>query len=325
MEFIPYDSFPDMHKQIIDFKLEDNYITYQKWIDKVKEQLDYQFYPKSLCRFIMRTAMGHPWTPHNETGGNLPYLCPADFEELKIQSHERCASGTHFIEQDDFIEMAMRLKTIRILNAVRFLKTINCIKLASFLGEATELEPSRQWIQVYLQKLDLEFISPKNIEATRIESASIRLNMQFFIENEDIITLMAKYANGAVGTISASRVATGRKNYLTYEIQGTQGSVFYNLERMGEVQVYFQSDEERDRGFRTVLLNPKHKGYSAFQPAGGISIAYNDMKILEVHQLFAALTKGEPYNCNFEFGYKIDRTVAAILESAKKEAWVDVK
>ena len=145
------------------------------------------------------------------------------------------------------------------------------------------------------------------------------------VENEDIITLMAKYKNGAVGTISASRVATGRKNYLTYEIQGTKGSVFYDLERMGEVQVYFQSDDERDRGFRTVLLNPKHKGYSAFQPAGGISIAYNDMKILEVHQLFAAITKGEPYSCNFEFGYKIDRTVAAILESAKKETWVDVK
>lgn len=145
------------------------------------------------------------------------------------------------------------------------------------------------------------------------------------VENEDIITLMAKYANGAIGTISASRVATGRKNYLTYEIQGTQGSVFYDLERMGEVQVYFQSDDERDRGFRTVLLNPKHKGYSAFQPAGGISIAYNDMKILEVHQLFAAITKGEPYTCNFEFGYKIDRTVAAILESAKEEKWVDVK
>lgn len=32
---------------------------------------------------------------------------------------------------------------------------------------------------------------------------------------------------------------------------------------MGEVQVYFQSDNERDRGFRTVLLNPLMKGYSA--------------------------------------------------------------
>lgn len=145
------------------------------------------------------------------------------------------------------------------------------------------------------------------------------------VENEDIITFMTEYANGTVGTIAASRVATGRKNYLTYEIQGTKGSVFYDLERMGEVQVYFQSDDEADRGFRTVLLNPKHKGYSAFQPAGGISIAYNDMKILEVHELFSALTQGTPYSCNFEFGYKIDRTVAAVLESAKKRAWVAVK
>lgn len=145
------------------------------------------------------------------------------------------------------------------------------------------------------------------------------------VENEDIMTFMAEYANGAIGTIACSRVATGRKNYLCYEIQGTRGSVRYDLERMGEVQVYFQSDNERDRGFRTVLLNPLMKGYSAFQPAGGISIAYNDMKILEVHELFSAITHGTPYACNFEFGYKIDRTVAAVLESAAKHEWVDVK
>lgn len=145
------------------------------------------------------------------------------------------------------------------------------------------------------------------------------------VENEDIISFMMEYANGATGMISSSRVATGRKNYLAYEIQGTKGSVKYDLERMGEVQVYFQSDEERDRGFRQVFLNPKHKGYSAFQPAGGIAIAYNDMKILEAHELFSAITKGTEYTCNFEFGYKIDRTVKAILESADKHAWVDVK
>lgn len=145
------------------------------------------------------------------------------------------------------------------------------------------------------------------------------------VENEDIMTFMVEYANGAVGTIATSRVATGRKNFLSYEIQGTKGSVTYDLERMGEVNVYFQGDGEADRGFRKVLLNPKHKGYSAFQPAGGISIAYNDMKILEVHELFAAITTGAPYACNFEFGYKIDRTVAAVVESAEKRAWVDVK
>lgn len=145
------------------------------------------------------------------------------------------------------------------------------------------------------------------------------------VENEDIVTFMAKYANGAAGTISASRVATGRKNRLAYEIQGTQGTVCYDLERMGEVQVYFHNDNEADRGFRTVLLNPHHKGYSAFQPAGGISIAYNDMKILEVHELFAAITQGAEYACNFEFGSKIDRTVDAVLESAKTNAWINIE
>ena len=145
------------------------------------------------------------------------------------------------------------------------------------------------------------------------------------VENEDIMTFTAEYANGAIGQIACSRVATGRKNYLCYEIQGTKGSVRYDLERMGEVQVYFQSDNERDRGFRTVLLNPQMKGYSAFQPAGGISIAYNDMKILEVHALFDAITNGADYTTDFEFGYKIDRTVAAVIESSKTREWVDVK
>ena len=53
------------------------------------------------------------------------------------------------------------------------------------------------------------------------------------VENEDIMTFMAEYANGAIGQIACSRVATGRKNYLTYEIRGTMGSVRYDLERMG--------------------------------------------------------------------------------------------
>lgn len=43
------------------------------------------------------------------------------------------------------------------------------------------------------------------------------------VENEDIMTFMAEYANGAIGQIACSRVATDRKNYLTYEIQGTKG------------------------------------------------------------------------------------------------------
>ncbi|MCL7748493.1 Gfo/Idh/MocA family protein [Halalkalibacter alkaliphilus] len=144
------------------------------------------------------------------------------------------------------------------------------------------------------------------------------------VENDDVISILANYENGALGMISSSRIAAGRKNYLTYEIQGTKGTVYYSLERMNEVNVYFTSDHAADRGFRQVFLSPEHKGYSAFYPAAGIAIGYNDMKVLEAHELLSAVSNGTPYVCDFAFGASIDKTVDAILKSAEEKNWVDV-
>ncbi|MEK5231340.1 Gfo/Idh/MocA family oxidoreductase [Lysinibacillus sp. FSL K6-0232] len=144
------------------------------------------------------------------------------------------------------------------------------------------------------------------------------------VENDDVISILANYQNGAIGMISASRIAAGRKNYLAYEIQGTEGSVYYSLENMNEVHVYFTGDDSADRGFRKVFLGPDHKGYSAFYPAAGIAIGYNDMKVLEAHELLAAVTKGTSYACDFEFGANIDKTVSAILVSAQEQRWINV-
>ncbi|GAX89651.1 Gfo/Idh/MocA family protein [Effusibacillus lacus] len=144
------------------------------------------------------------------------------------------------------------------------------------------------------------------------------------VENDDLIVITAEYENGAIGTFGTSRIAAGRKNYLSYEIQGTLGSVYYSLESLNEVHVYFTSDESRDRGFRKVFLGPDHAGFSALNPASGIAIGFNDIKILEVNQLLSAITKGTDYVCDFNFGWKIDRTISAILMSAAEKRWVDV-
>src|SRR5699024_10894433 len=52
------------------------------------------------------------------------------------------------------------------------------------------------------------------------------------VENEDIIQTLLRFDNGAIGSIGSSRIATGRKNYFAYEIQGTEGTVYYDLERL---------------------------------------------------------------------------------------------
>lgn len=144
------------------------------------------------------------------------------------------------------------------------------------------------------------------------------------VENDDIITFLVKYKNGAIGDFSASRVATGRKNYFYYEIQGTEGTASYNLERMGEVQIYFKEDADRDNGrdsgFRTVLLNPQHEGFKWFQPAGGIAIAFDDMKTLQAHALMQAMD-GKEYLCDFEMGAKVDGVIGAVLKSLQTRSW----
>lgn len=144
------------------------------------------------------------------------------------------------------------------------------------------------------------------------------------VENDDLITFLVKYKNGAIGDFSASRVATGRKNYFYYEIQGTEGTVAYNLERMCEVQVYFKSDADKDNGrdcgFRTVLLNPQHEGFRWFQPAGGIAISFDDMKTLQAHALMQAM-QGKPYLCDFEMGAKVDGVISAVLRSIASGQW----
>ena len=144
------------------------------------------------------------------------------------------------------------------------------------------------------------------------------------VENDDIVSFLVKYKNGAIGDFSSSRVATGRKNYFYYEIQGTEGTVVYNLERMCEVQVYFKSDAAahngRDCGFRTVLLNPEHEGFKWFQPAGGIAIAFDDMKTIQAHNLMQAM-HGAPYVSDFAMGAKVDKVIDAVLKSIDSKQW----
>lgn len=144
------------------------------------------------------------------------------------------------------------------------------------------------------------------------------------VENDDVVAIIAMFKNGAIGTLSSSRIAAGRKNNLQIEIQGTKGSLYYSLENLNDVHVYFCHDKERDRGFRKVLLGMEHEGYSAFHPASGIAIGFNDFKILEAREVLSSITQNKPYVCNFRFGANVDRVIAAILQAAETNEWVEI-
>jgi predicted dehydrogenase len=75
------------------------------------------------------------------------------------------------------------------------------------------------------------------------------------VESDDAFTALIEFAGGAIGTLEATRVATGRKNRQAWEINGSRGSIAFDLERLNELQVCLADGARPDlAGFQDALV-----------------------------------------------------------------------
>ena len=139
---------------------------------------------------------------------------------------------------------------------------------------------------------------------------------------DDASTSLVRFRNGAIGTIEATRFALGRKNYNRFEINASRGSIAFDLERMNELEVYFEKDKANVRGFRRILVTePGHPSFKAWWPAGHI-IGYEHTFIHTVYDLLEAIADGKVPKPNFEDGVRNQRVLGAIEKAAEKRRWV---
>ena len=141
---------------------------------------------------------------------------------------------------------------------------------------------------------------------------------------EDASNFLFQFDNGALGSLEASRMCPGRKNYQTFEINGSEGSVYFSFERMNELQFFSRSDASHAQGFRTIqVTEPEHAYLEAWWPPGHI-IGYEHTFIHEVKDLIEAIVADEMPQPSFEDGVKCQAVVDAVIESAKTRRWVEV-
>lgn len=142
------------------------------------------------------------------------------------------------------------------------------------------------------------------------------------VENEDIAQVLVTFANGCNGTMEISRVATGKKCGLVFEVHGSRGSIQFDQERMNELRIYSTGDPDKQRGFRTVLAGPEHVDYGNFCPAPGHGLGINDLKVIEIRNLLVSIASGEPMHADFRNGWRIQSLVDAIETSNRNREWV---
>jgi predicted dehydrogenase len=142
---------------------------------------------------------------------------------------------------------------------------------------------------------------------------------------DDAATALVRFESGAMGTIEATRMAPGRKNHNRFEINGSRGSVAFDLERMNELEVYLESDARAVRGFRRILVTESvHPYIKAWWPPGHI-IGYEHTFTHTVYDLLQAVASDRLPEPNFLDGVRNQRVMDAIERAAATRRWIDVR
>lgn len=141
---------------------------------------------------------------------------------------------------------------------------------------------------------------------------------------DDAALFLARFANGAVGSFEATRFASGRKNYLRLEINGSSGSLAFNLERLNELEFYSREEPSHLQGFRTILAtDPSHPYIKAWWPAGHI-IGWEHTFVHQAYDLLKAIAEDRMPEPDFEDGVKCQEVLEAVERSVEERAWVSL-
>jgi len=133
---------------------------------------------------------------------------------------------------------------------------------------------------------------------------------------DDAVLFIGRFAGGALGSFEATRFASGRKNAMRIEINGSAGSVAFDFESMNELLFHDQTEDPELGGFRRILVTePGHPYLSAWWPPGHL-LGYEHSFTHEIRDFVEAIGTGQDPRPSFADGLQVQRVLAAVETSA---------
>ncbi|HZE30648.1 MAG TPA: Gfo/Idh/MocA family oxidoreductase [Actinoallomurus sp.] len=143
---------------------------------------------------------------------------------------------------------------------------------------------------------------------------------------DDAALFIGRMSGGALASFEATRFATGRKNAMRLEINGSAGSLAFDFEAMNELSFYDNTEDARTAGFRRILVTePEHPYAGAWWPPGHL-LGYDHTFTHEVKDFLEAIASGTDPSPSFADGLQVQRVLAAVMRSASdRGVWTDVE
>lgn len=145
---------------------------------------------------------------------------------------------------------------------------------------------------------------------------------------DDACMFLAEFANGSMGTFESTRYARGRKNFNTFELNGGDGSLYFDLEEPEYLQFFeykqLQSGKKVEShltGWRKIHVSNSEHPYMGRYWVPGTCIGYEHTFLNALADFVMAMERGERTQPDFRNALQTQRVCDAVLESARSGNW----
>jgi predicted dehydrogenase len=144
------------------------------------------------------------------------------------------------------------------------------------------------------------------------------------VTTDDAAVFIARFHNGTLGVFETSRMSAGHKNALAFEVNGSKGSVVFDLERLNELKLYTTSYPRDTSGFRTIMVTePCHQYVRSWWPPGHV-LGWEHTFVHQYYEFLQAIARDSPSSPSFYDGLRNQEVLAAIEAAAVEKCWVRV-
>ncbi|HHX40679.1 MAG TPA: Gfo/Idh/MocA family oxidoreductase [Armatimonadetes bacterium] len=148
------------------------------------------------------------------------------------------------------------------------------------------------------------------------------------VEADDHVVMLARLANGATGTIEATKIATGTEDELRFEIHGDRGALRFNLMDLNYLEAYDLREPDSpmggQRGWRKLATVQRYEKPSGFFPSSKSGIGWVRGHMHCLYSFLRAIATGEPAEPSLQRGIQIQRMLAAAAHSATTHSWQEL-
>jgi predicted dehydrogenase len=141
------------------------------------------------------------------------------------------------------------------------------------------------------------------------------------VEIDDACAFLARFNNGSLATFESTRYARGHKALYTFEINGENGSLSWDLHDLHRLQYFDYETPGITRGWTDIHVSDGDQPYMGNWWVPGLQIGYEHSFVHQVADFMKSLEEDTPAEPTFRTALETQKVCDAVLNSGKSGAW----